>query len=735
MKRKDLQSSSFFKAIRRKVCVAESDERSKIEKDKIPLLEEEPREGQAGHSEPSFTYLSHIGRKPRHVVSHIIPRPLGKDVVHQGALPPVKLYSRPPARKNPQNKTTSPSSSRRSREKEKYREFPDSVYISQKTFISTDLPPGIQFVKNKSQVILHTSHSRAPNPRIVKRRANRTQSEQHWRPAINVTRNNTFAMPACPLEKEELEDLLHTRPRDKARSSLSRTSQKVRDRIKPVHNNFFGGDISDINTYPSFSTMEHAQTPLNSPQHSPNANSSRGARASHSTHQGGYSRTLSSSLRDPFSPRQTMLINKVSIGEEPMHYMLQSRTGSIYNRSSRLMDQDTTTMTGEENQSNASQSRSGKLVSNIYLPMKPPSMPVQHWLQNSQQGATKWGGPGDDPSQWHQVVGDDQGIHEEMILQDANKFALDNHDQGSDAEQMWSEKWETMFPSDSENDSAAGVSVEQIGHLLEDFHLGATSDRSPGSDRTEACIRPSIPTEATSDQDINSYKQYPEVNTTLIEAESRSSTPTRLDLHEVDQGIHHSHSDTSSLSSLFSREYDDIGSLPCSPFYRRGIVHRRSSSIDSAMSRPSSDLLDVPFYVASAKDRLPGCGDSPASGDSPIASPVSVLSEDLQQQIVHRVNNPFHLPVTPCHSPEQSPSTAGSVPQVAMVSTSAAEGIPSASAPAVSLTTDDGDDFAVWFGRRGSIFIEDKGGQQPLLPQTTTGEDGKVSLAVPRTGT
>ena len=53
-------------------------------------------------------------------------------------------------------------------------------------------------------------------------------------------------------------------------------------------------------------------------------------------------------------------------------------------------------------------------------------------------------------------------------------------------------------------------------------------------------------------------------------------------------------------------------------------------------------------------------------------------------------------------------------------------------APVVSLTTDDGGDYAVWFGRRGSIFIEEKE-QAPLPPQlqTTTDESGQVSLAVP----
>ena len=50
----------------------------------------------------------------------------------------------------------------------------------------------------------------------------------------------------------------------------------------------------------------------------------------------------------------------------------------------------------------------------------------------------------------------------------------------------------------------------------------------------------------------------------------------------------------------------------------------------------------------------------------------------------------------------------------------------------VSLTTDDGDDFAVWFGRRGSIFIEEKGTEQSAPQQrTTTNELGQVSLAVP----
>ena len=59
--------------------------------------------------------------------------------------------------------------------------------------------------------------------------------------------------------------------------------------------------------------------------------------------------------------------------------------------------------------------------------------------------------------------------------------------------------------------------------------------------------------------------------------------------------------------------------------------------------------------------------------------------------------------------------------------------VPLVQAPQVSLTTDDGDDFDVWFGRRGSIFIEERGGttlrQTFLAQQTTRNAKGQVSLA------
>jgi len=90
--------------------------------------------------------------------------------------------------------------------------------------------------------------------------------------------------------------------------------------------------------------------------------------------------------------------------------------------------------------------------------------------------------------------------------------------------------------------------------------------------------------------------------------------------------------------------------------------------------------------------------------------------------------------VTPCQSPEhtadqgtdhettQRCGVAIDVPQLVQ-------------APQVSLTTDDGDDFDVWFGRRGSIFIEERGATQRqnfLAQQITKNAKGQVSLAVPK---
>ena len=126
--------------------------------------------------------------------------------------------------------------------------------------------------------------------------------------------------------------------------------------------------------------------------------------------------------------------------------------------------------------------------------------------------------------------------------------------------------------------------------------------------------------------------------------------------------------------------------------------------------------------------QVPALLDSP--GESPISSPVSDVgrySEDLQHQVVHRVSGGLmHTEFSTLQSeiPVQVPPV-----KEEKMERKGSEGIV---APVVSLTTDDGDDFAVSFGRRGSIFIEEKGQAQPApLLHTTTDEFGTVSLAVP----
>ncbi|ELU03085.1 hypothetical protein CAPTEDRAFT_192274 [Capitella teleta] len=193
---------------------------------------------------------------------------------------------------------------------------------------------------------------------------------------------------------------------------------------------------------------------------------------------------------------------------------------------------------------------------------------------------------------------------------------------------------------------------------------------------------------------------------------------------------------SSSSSMVTPGENDDIGSLPGSPFETRRGLRRRSSSIDSCFSRPGSELLEVPFPTTNPKDKLPSGSKFDSPQESPSVSPTwSLLSEDnnhgdLQTQVVHRISGTIvqHAPITPCPSPEAQPAKVGIVTM---------DSVDVSNPPAVSLTTDDGDDFAVWFGRRGSIFIEEKPDEEAvknlqLRLQTTIDEKGQVSLAVPR---
>jgi len=106
----------------------------------------------------------------------------------------------------------------------------------------------------------------------------------------------------------------------------------------------------------------------------------------------------------------------------------------------------------------------------------------------------------------------------------------------------------------------------------------------------------------------------------------------------------------------------------------------------------------------------------------------------MMMQVVHRLSDTVQLPpVTPCQSPEHTAETGTN--QDTTQRCGVAIDVPLVQAPQVSLTTDDGDDFDVWFGRRGSIFIEERGATQRqmfLAQQTTRNSKGQVSLAVPK---
>jgi len=60
------------------------------------------------------------------------------------------------------------------------------------------------------------------------------------------------------------------------------------------------------------------------------------------------------------------------------------------------------------------------------------------------------------------------------------------------------------------------------------------------------------------------------------------------------------------------------------------------------MSRPGSDFLDVPIFLAQARDRSPSMVsdiETPSMVESPITSPICVVTEerDLQQQVRRHV--------------------------------------------------------------------------------------------------
>jgi len=122
-------------------------------------------------------------------------------------------------------------------------------------------------------------------------------------------------------------------------------------------------------------------------------------------------------------------------------------------------------------------------------------------------------------------------------------------------------------------------------------------------------------------------------DTGLPTFDSKSSTPALLEPVDL---ITDCSRPVSSMSSSIA--VDEITSLPGSPFYRQ-VLQRRSSSIDSSiMSRPGSDFLDIPILLVQPRDRSPSMVsdiETPSAAESPIMSPVCVVTEerDLQHQV------------------------------------------------------------------------------------------------------
>ena len=121
----------------------------------------------------------------------------------------------------------------------------------------------------------------------------------------------------------------------------------------------------------------------------------------------------------------------------------------------------------------------------------------------------------------------------------------------------------------------------------------------------------------------------------LCTFDSKSSTPALLEPVDL---VTDCSRPVSSMSSSIA--VDEITSLPGSPFYRQ-VLQRRSSSIDSSiMSRPGSDLLDVPIFLVQPRDRSPSMvsdPETPSVAESPVASPVCVVTTVEERDLQHQV--------------------------------------------------------------------------------------------------
>ena len=496
---------------------------------------------------------------------------------------------------------------------------PQGVYITHETVISANLPSGVERVNN--QVFMATNY-RFPQPTRPRKRTNRTQSEQAWRPFISVRRNNTIILPTSTAHEEDLENTSSGSLKTNQPIPLPGSNQTVPSPLLPGAN-FLTEDAGNHYYLP---TLEGMQTPRNSPDWE-----ERQAKEWKDTvQQGGNTNTckrLSRALaspREPDNSRRPLALNHVLIGDEAMLYMVQPRRSAKYNAPPSVISRKLPSSSGSSRTPSKLEPKwkQSNFAFNRYTP---PTARSKDWQvpHRRSEGSTSASS-----RNTLDQISSSAHTHEETLVtaferEESRKTFCVTTKVTKDSVSPEAETHHADSESHSQKMDATGNNqLAEINGLFKGFYLKDTpkSERSSTQGLT-ACDR----YQAKGGNEDGGFSTLPggkhqqekccgtKEGSSSISVESGTSTPC---LKELSPGFTPRHSASSSLSSLFSRaEYDDIGSLPSSPFCRRSMFNRRSSSIDSAMSRPSSDLLDVPFYVTPAKDRLPGLGDSPA--DSP----------------------------------------------------------------------------------------------------------------------
>jgi len=158
--------------------------------------------------------------------------------------------------------------------------------------------------------------------------------------------------------------------------------------------------------------------------------------------------------------------------------------------------------------------------------------------------------------------------------------------------------------------------INQEDELTQENGMSLTSDIKTTEENTDISMGTVNGVQQTADINVNESGQRRTTENTRS-VDSKSTTGRK---------------ETESCVQSISPVGDELSSLP--DFYKH--IQRRSSSIDSVMSRPGSDFLDVPIFPVQSRDRSPSSSTLDES-ESPTMSPLFNLSSsegaDLQQQV------------------------------------------------------------------------------------------------------